>query len=199
MAFFRNLLDHKHAVTVAVKAVALSNCVRVGAECEVAACQGAHQHEQCGLRKVKVGEQPPNHAKFESGIYKQARFSSPRLDSSAALVPHMFEGADAGGAYANDAPALLERPIQSDCGGLGNLIPFGFHLMFFHSVHPHRLKCPQAHVECDLASFNPALTQRLENSFREVKACRGGSYCATDFGVDRLVGLAILRFVGARM
>ena len=69
--------------------------------------------------------------------------------------------------------------------------------MIFHPLHAHRLKRPETHVKCDLAGLDTALAQRLESSFREVESCRGGSDRASNLGIDRLVGLAILCLIGA--
>ena len=41
----RRALEHQHAVSVAIEAVALQDCMLVAAECEVTARPSAHQHK----------------------------------------------------------------------------------------------------------------------------------------------------------
>ncbi len=72
---------HKHAIPIGIKAVLLRYRVFVRLQHPFFPAERAHQHEQGGLRQVKIGKQRPDHSKFVSRIDENIRFAAACLDS----------------------------------------------------------------------------------------------------------------------
>src|SRR5690606_26582481 len=71
--FMPPLLHQQHAIAVAEKAVFFAHGFGVGAEDQLASGEGAHQHEQRGLRQVEIGQQRAHRAEFIRRVNKNAR------------------------------------------------------------------------------------------------------------------------------
>src|SRR5207302_3797617 len=62
----------EHAVTEAVKAVALADRLGVGGKHVLAAGEGAHQHQQRALGQMEVGQHGVHHAELVAGKDEKA-------------------------------------------------------------------------------------------------------------------------------
>src|SRR6185312_7918319 len=75
------LLD-EHAVPVRIEPVFLFDGVAIGGQHALFAAEGTNQHQQRGLRQMKIGEQRANHPELKSGIDEQIGIAAPGLHSS---------------------------------------------------------------------------------------------------------------------
>ncbi len=67
---------HEHAIAVGIKSIARRHRVLVSLQNELLPSQGAHQHEQSGLRQMEVRQKRIDDAKAVSGIDKDLCLSS---------------------------------------------------------------------------------------------------------------------------
>src|SRR5712692_8317610 len=100
--------QQQHAVAVAVKPVALENCVPVSTEGEFAPGKGADQQEERGPGQVKVREECARDLKLEARVDEEAGFTSSGNDPAAVLARDVFERA-----HARGATAMTRRPSSS--------------------------------------------------------------------------------------
>ena len=73
-------LPNPHAIAVTVKAVSGFDCVTVGLQDEFAACEGADQNEQRGLRQMEIREELVDYAKRVAWLDENACFREAGLD-----------------------------------------------------------------------------------------------------------------------
>src|SRR5882762_2705616 len=97
------LLLQKHAVSVRIETVFLRDRVPVGAKHILLATKRTYQHEQGGLRQMKIREHAPHHSEFESRIDEDIRLSRYWRNLPAALLGRIFKRPNGGGAYGDDA------------------------------------------------------------------------------------------------
>jgi len=65
--------------------------VAIALECVFFSSQSAHQHQESGLGKMKVGQQTLHHMKLEAGIDKQIRFAGTGTDLADRLPRGIFQ------------------------------------------------------------------------------------------------------------
>jgi hypothetical protein len=70
--------------------------------------------------------------------------------------------------------------------------------VLLHSLHVHRLKRPQADVQCDLRRLNTARAYSLQDLRREMQPRGRRSHRASITRIDSLISLAVCRFVRSR-
>src|SRR5207244_12173608 len=73
-------LLQEHAISIAIEPVFLLDGVAVGIENGVHPSKRADQHQEAGLRQVKIGQQGSNHSELVSGVDKDVRFRAFRTD-----------------------------------------------------------------------------------------------------------------------
>ena len=149
----------QHGVAVAEEAVARAHRVRVGREHALAAGEGAHQHQQCRLRQVEVGEQRVNDLELKARRMK--RRVSPRRPRAYPLRaagargrlerPHHRradrDDAPARGARARDRLAGLPRRLLTRSACMTCAFDF---------VDPHRLERARADMQRDAGALHAA-------------------------------------------
>src|SRR5258708_32797481 len=96
-------LFNKHAVSVRIKAVALGNRMFVSAEHVFFSAESADQHEQRGLRQMKVGQHRFDYFELEARINEKISHARPGGDGPSSGPHCMFEGSNRGSANRNDS------------------------------------------------------------------------------------------------
>ncbi len=71
-------LLHEHAIAIRIESVALGDGMTIGVEHPLLAGEGAHQHEQRGLRQMEIGEQRAHHPEFKARIDKNVSLAASR-------------------------------------------------------------------------------------------------------------------------
>ena len=170
----------EHAVSVGVEAVAIGDCVFVGAEDVLASTEGAYQHEQGGLRQVEVGQHRFDHFKFEAyfmiWVDEKVGRGGAGDDCSFADANGMFERANRCGADGDYSAAGAEREIDGRGGAYRNGIRLGVEFVILDAIDPDRLESSQADVQRDIGSLDAALTNSVENLRSEMETGGGRGY-----------------------
>ena len=73
--------------------------------------EGAHQHEQRGLRQMEIGEQRTHHPELMAGIDKNIGLAAPCLYPSR-LRGGIFQCPDRGGSDRYDPPSGIQSAID---------------------------------------------------------------------------------------
>ena len=152
----------------------------------------AHQHQQRGLGKVKVGQQSVNNAEPKSRIDKQVGLAAPGRNTIFTCSERCkFQSAHGRGTDSNHAPPVPLRQVDLLSRCSGNLIPLAMQLVVFDPIDPHRLKRSQAHMQSDLGNFNSAYPNAFEDFRSEVQPRGRSRHRASRPGVNRLVTIAV--------
>ena len=182
-------LLNKHAISVGVETVALSDGVVVGAEDVFCSCQSADQHQERRLGQVEVGEQSLDQPEFVAGIDEEIGFAGAGLDFT--RLCGVFESADRGGAYGYDAAGFA--PCLTDlCGGFfRDRIGLGVERVLFDFLDAHWLEGAESDVEGHFCGLDAAVVEAGEDLRSEVEASCGGGDRSALSGVDGLVAVAV--------
>src|SRR5690348_8089283 len=124
----------------------------VGSHHQLPPPKSTNQHQQTGLRQMKIRQHRPSPAELKSRPNKQIRAPSPAQIQT-------LHRANGGCAYANHPPSLadLSSVLFRDVKSLG-----------MQRLPPYGLKCPQTHMQRDVCDGSPRLTALLQNLGREV-------------------------------
>ena len=184
----------EHGVAEGEEAVLLFDGGLVGAEDEVAAGEGADEHDEGGFWQVEVGDDGVDDLEVVAGVDEDA--------SPAALAGDLvfgggggLEGADARRADGDDAvPGLLG--LHDELGGLvGDAVVLLVHLVLLDVVDADGAEGAEADVQGDEAEVDAHLAQLLHLLFGEVQAGGRGGGGALLAVVDGLVALLVLEFL----
>ena len=109
----------------------------------------------------------------------------------------VFEGADGGGSYGDDAAVFAESGVDGG-GGFGREgVALAVEVNVFDAIHSDGRKGAEADVEGDVGDLDAAVGDGLEDFRREVQAGGGRGDRAGLAGVDGLVALAVFGSVFA--
>src|SRR5579872_3280038 len=107
----------------------------------------------------------------------------------------MFQSANCGCAHRHH-PAFFNQRTVDLCGGLArDGEGLAVHLVFFNLFGPHRLKCSQTHMQCNLRNFDSSLADLRQHLRSEMKAGGGCGNATRIRGIDGLVSLPVFRLV----
>src|SRR5690606_27163871 len=115
-------LQDKHAVAVAVEPVSLADRFFVGPQQEFPATESRDQHEQSGLREMKVRQKPVHHGKLVRRMNEDIRAAFTFLEWHSAASAS-FEDAGGGRSHCEDLLRRIDR--RSDLSG--KTIPLRMH------------------------------------------------------------------------
>jgi hypothetical protein len=135
-------LHDQHAVPVTVEAVALGDCLAVGLHDEIAAREGAHEHEEGAFREVEIGQEGIDDLKFVGRVDENvggALGFAQRLTSAA----EMLEDAGHGGAHRDHALGLIDFEGRAGI----EIVALFMHLVFGGVFDLHGSKSAGADVE----------------------------------------------------
>ena len=103
----------------------------------------------------------------------------------------MFECADGGGSYGDDAAVFAEGGVDGGGGFWREGVALAVEVDVFDAVYADGLEGAEADVECDVGGLDAALPEGFQNLWREVEAGGGRGDGAGLLGVDGLVALAV--------
>lgn len=180
------MLSHdQHAVTITVESVAFFDGLGVGAHDEIAAGEGADEHDEAGLGQVKIREQGIHHTKFIRRVDENVGFTFVG-DEAAVLPVDALEHTGGGGADGDDPFCLA----NARGGFLAERVVLGVHDVILDLLCLHGLEGADADMERDEGVRN--LRQHF---WREVQSSRrrgDGAFLASEDGlIALLVGFAV--------
>src|SRR5947209_3057136 len=107
------------------------------------------------------------------------------------LTAHGLEGTCGGCPDGNHAASLVERPVDGERTGLGDLVPLRLDAMVFHAFDANGLKRAVADVQRDLSHLDAAGAERRNERLAEMQAGGGCRNRAGTASEHRLVSLPI--------
>src|SRR6266852_1399270 len=102
----------EHAVAVGVETITLFDGVVVGAQDSSFAGEGAHQHEQRGLRQMEVGKHPFYYLEVIAWINENVGFARFCFDAPRTVLGRIFQSADRGSTDGDDAASVVHSLID---------------------------------------------------------------------------------------
>ena len=159
----------------------------------VPAGKSAHQHQQRGLRQMKIRDQSAHCAKSIARRDENTGCAGVRFQPTALrAVLQRAHGCRSGG---DDAPSILERMIHFGSGFRGHGIALRVELNVFQLDRPHRLKCSQPDMQSQITDANSPRANPIKNLLGKMQSCGGCGDRTRMVGKYRLIALAILRAV----
>src|SRR5258708_20964420 len=159
--------------------------------------ESADQHEQRGLRQMKVGQHRFDYFELEARINEKISHARPGGDGPSSGPHCMFEGSNRGSAHRNDSTPSAQSLVDRGRRLSGNRIGLGMEPVILDTLDANRLKSSQADVQGDLHGLDSTLADAVEDFRSEVEACGGGGDRPTLPGIDCLVALAVGRRIRA--
>src|SRR5579863_83014 len=113
------------------------------------------------------------------------------------FLRNIFKSSDHRGANRENRSSVAARSPNRSGRRFWNFVRFRMNLMIFQSLGANRLKRAQAHIERDFADLDSALAQTRKHRLRKMQAGRRRSDSAAVARKNRLVSLAVERFIFA--
>src|SRR5579864_4626342 len=101
----------KHAVAIGVEPVFLLDRMPVGFHDWFFSPKRAHQHEECGLRQMKICQQRRHYAEFEAGMNKYVGLAAASLHSASGLTRHILQRAHRRGSDRNHSASCVRGSV----------------------------------------------------------------------------------------
>ncbi len=185
------VLMNEHAIAIGKEPVFALNGFAVGLEHDLAGRESAEHHEEGGAGEMKVGEDGVDSPEVERGIDVKAGAAGGGGEAAVG-VDDGFEGADAGGADGDDAPAAFSGGVQGLGGFRGEFVALLIHGVILDGVAFHRTEGAGADMEGEFDDAAAAGADFLEHFRSKMKAGGGRGDGAGVFGVDGLIAFGIV-------
>src|SRR5258706_4735966 len=180
----------QHGVAVAEKPVFVVDCVLVCMPYMLDTRKGADQHQQCGARQMKIGQQAVHQFEPVSWPDEQARFAVSGFQ--VARLCRRFQRAQTGRADRSNAAAAHMRIRNCPDCGIRNRIALAMHGMGVYLVHPHRLKGARADMQSDISQRSAAGLETVQHRLVEMQPRGRSGDCTRMTRIDSLVPRQIL-------
>lgn len=182
---------NEHTIAIRKEPVFELNGFAVGLEHDVAGGKGAEHHEEGGAGEMKVGEDCIDG--FEGvGRVDENPGASGGGGEAAVGVDDGFEGADAGGADGDDAPAAVAGGVEGFGGFRGEFVALLVHGVILDGVAFHGTEGAGADVEGEFDDAAAAGADLVEHFRGKVESGGGGGDGAGMFGVDGLIAFGVV-------
>jgi len=165
----------------------------IGGHGALIAGEGAHQHDQRGLRQVKIGDQQIHLPKTVAWRDEDVRLPLHRLQSP--ITAGAFKTAHRCGAHRHHAPASRTGRLHLRHQFRRDFDPFAVHAMLADVLHLHRLEGARPHMQGDKARLHAPLAQLRQQRLIKMQSRRGCGHRAFPAGIDGLIARLIKCFV----
>ncbi len=183
----------EHAVTVREELITGFDRMTISGECFFSPSKRADQHEQGGLRQVKIGQQRVDH--FQAGAGGEEDVGCAGMWLQPADAGTVLQRADGRGAGSDDATAFEQCLLDLQGRFLGQRISFGVEVDLCDLRHPHWLERPQPDMERQVGDDHASGTDSFKDFRGEVQPGGGRGYRAALLRKDGLVALTVQRLV----
>src|ERR1700730_1830510 len=190
----RPRLRQEHRISIAEKPISRAHCMLVSREHGILTGECAHEHEQCGLREMEVGEQRIDDLEIEARTDEQAGFAGPSGCRQMAQRRQScrLQRTHDRCAYRHTPPAFCSRPFYSFARCRTHRDALGVHDVRLQIVGSHWLKRPRTHMQCYEGAVHPECLY-LSNELRiKVQASCRRSHCTAFTRKDALITFAVI-------